>query len=804
MTQNIEQRTLEAVTKYESAVTTVDEIAHADKDIDTQHGKRKSFPKISREWNDESQRLQREWQNDSAVIRENWQAERNELSIKALGIKVWEPGQSEADINQQRRWTDNHTYLPKTVPVVMAAEGPDDNWIPYTADKSDTLNDVFGRKPVDLIAGVVLVPDANQQYPKLNALGKVWELEDSDVQITVDSFSESSDGFLVITLNDSNQVIAWKVEGASRAWVKAKNKDNLNSSSLTSEVRSKNLIESPYLMTKGATKEGVGGVNLVRVGFDEAAAGQSPYLESGRKIYPDKDGNLFARHEHLCIDAREFGLTSASINSPELLVDAIKECHELGRRLYIAEQFNFGDSQAIVDFPCEIDGNGSLNDLLLTIGDPVGKGDLWCRLNNFQMSSTAKDGPHGIELRRGRFFEMKGMWFKNVEKCIKGTATSDTAFHSIGLITVEGINALSVSRMLSLELNGQNDKLPFNDVKFINNRGWFLRQFGMMADQLDGLQYQGNLSHFSRNTPTALNHLRVKNAEWINIGSGNTYFEGGSNAIKLLEIGMLSMCGSNLAAFCGQNEPSSALYIWNNDKFLNAHIDGLTAEKPTKHLVEINAPAGLVQMGDLKGVIDDRVEYDETTNSNGHYFGNTPLDSIDHRAVWASDGVDVLVSPNTCRHIKKDETRHHLRNLIPGSFQQHSVPVRNAADAQAYASREFSSAEELRVFKLTDTDFQQNAIDGLLFITIKNVDSTSSTNNASYILHASKSPAGINLELISKKGMTGGSAANWPSFTFAFDDGGHLTATPFGATEGVFHFYGYAIGNVVISPSYRA
>ncbi|HHC6612673.1 TPA: hypothetical protein ACN311_001865 [Vibrio parahaemolyticus] len=68
MTQNIEQRTLEAVTKYESAVTTVDEIAHADKDIDTQHGKRKSFPKISREWNDESQRLHREWQNGRMTV----------------------------------------------------------------------------------------------------------------------------------------------------------------------------------------------------------------------------------------------------------------------------------------------------------------------------------------------------------------------------------------------------------------------------------------------------------------------------------------------------------------------------------------------------------------------------------------------------------------------------------------------------------------------------------------------------------------------------------------------------------------
>ncbi|PSB81564.1 hypothetical protein C5F61_01560, partial [Photobacterium damselae subsp. damselae] len=218
MTQNIERRTELAVKKYEDAATSVYEIAHTDKDIEIPVGRRKSFPKISREWDDESQRLQREWQNDSSVIREDWQTERNELSTKALGVKPWEAGQSETNINQQRRWTDNHTYLPKSVPAVMDAGGPNDNWIPYTADKSDTLNDVFGRKPVDLIAGVVLVPDVRLQYPKLNAVGKMWELDDNDQQPTVKSFSETADEHLIITLDDDSQVIANKMEGASREW----------------------------------------------------------------------------------------------------------------------------------------------------------------------------------------------------------------------------------------------------------------------------------------------------------------------------------------------------------------------------------------------------------------------------------------------------------------------------------------------------------------------------------------------------------------------------------------------------------
>ncbi|EIO2938107.1 hypothetical protein LQH81_004692 [Vibrio parahaemolyticus] len=49
MTQNIEQRTEVAVTRYEGAATTADELVHQDKVVTTPAGKRDSFPKISRE-----------------------------------------------------------------------------------------------------------------------------------------------------------------------------------------------------------------------------------------------------------------------------------------------------------------------------------------------------------------------------------------------------------------------------------------------------------------------------------------------------------------------------------------------------------------------------------------------------------------------------------------------------------------------------------------------------------------------------------------------------------------------------------
>ncbi|EPF7752870.1 hypothetical protein ACSVMW_001873 [Vibrio parahaemolyticus] len=233
MSQNIEQRTLAATATMEGAAKAVAEIANTDKDVSTPVGSRKSFPKISREWDEEStrlkdewgsesQRLQTEWNNDSATLRQDWQNERNELSTKALGVKPWESGVSETNINQQRRWDDGHTYLPKTVPAVMDAGGPNDDWVPYTADKSDTLNDVFGRKPIDLVAGVLLAPDLSQHYPKLNAFGKVWELDDGDQQFTVTSFSQTADEKLLITLSDDTQIIATRMLMASQETVDKK------------------------------------------------------------------------------------------------------------------------------------------------------------------------------------------------------------------------------------------------------------------------------------------------------------------------------------------------------------------------------------------------------------------------------------------------------------------------------------------------------------------------------------------------------------------------------------------------------
>ncbi|HCH5589231.1 TPA: hypothetical protein NKZ51_004584 [Vibrio parahaemolyticus] len=319
MTQNIEQRTEFAVKKYEGASDVVDKIAQTDADIETGAGVRKSFPKISREWDDESQRLQKEWQNDSAVIREDWQTERNELSTKALGIKPWESGQTESNINQQRRWTDNHTYLPKVVPAVMDAGGPDDNWIPYTADKSDTLNDVFGRKPVDLVIGMVLVPDVRHQYPKLNALGKVWELDDDDQQLTVKSFAETSNEHLIITLNDDSLVVANKLASATRNWT---SKNFVASGVLTHEIMQRNCDRYGIIDTAGFWHEGEGEGRWVRDASSDDVA-KSGTIDIANGLIFDISGAAFLYGER-DVYVEAFGV---HLDASASAVDVFNQCN---------------------------------------------------------------------------------------------------------------------------------------------------------------------------------------------------------------------------------------------------------------------------------------------------------------------------------------------------------------------------------------------------------------------------------------------------------------------------------------------
>ena len=74
---------------------------------------------------------------------------------------------------------------------------------------------------------------------------------------------------------------------------------------------------------------------------------------------------------------------------------------------------------------------------------------------------------------------------------------------------------------------------------------------------------------------------------------------------------------------------------------------------------------------------------------------------------------------------------------------------------------------------------------------------TGNANLAAYVLLVTKAPGGSGVVEIAKNGLTAGSSANWPSFTFSLDTtNGQLEASPVGSTSGPFHFYVSQLGGL--------
>lgn len=336
------------------------------------------------------------------------------------------------------------------------------------------------------------------------------------------------------------------------------------------------------------------------------------------------------------IDAREFGLTTAGINTTAKLLAAISECNSIGAALGIGGTLDFGDAEVVVTDLCDIFGAGGFKNLRFVINQTAS--DTLKQINGVTISTQAQGGDHGFVLKKGRFIDFINIKAKDVESVIKGETNPASVFHGIGSITISNMNAINVGRMVDLRHDAA-DPYAYNDFKFTNNRGWFTRYGGFYAEQLDGLQFSDNLLHSERNTVTHTNHLYVKAGEWVNIGGANTYFEGGKEAVLLEDVGSVSIGGNNVIAFCGQQTPASGVKVNNagSSKFLNLSVsDGcISVEKPTLHGLEIVAPSGSMHVATISANVDLRAGDAGTRRT---YFGSTPLNSIAHFGVSVSGG----------------------------------------------------------------------------------------------------------------------------------------------------------------------
>ncbi|MBS9912025.1 hypothetical protein, partial [Vibrio alginolyticus] len=107
MTQNIEERTQVAVTRYEGAATTADELAHQDKVVDTPVGQRESFPRLSRQIAEEKQRFTNDFdtdQSDRHTRFDKFQSDKDLLFSDAEDLRTTQFQQRFATTEQAIPW----------------------------------------------------------------------------------------------------------------------------------------------------------------------------------------------------------------------------------------------------------------------------------------------------------------------------------------------------------------------------------------------------------------------------------------------------------------------------------------------------------------------------------------------------------------------------------------------------------------------------------------------------------------------------------------------------------------------------
>lgn len=157
MTQNIEQRTEAAVSKYEGAATSVQELVNTDKDVNTPVGVRKSFPKISREADEE-------FYNQRQVHELDFQ-NRWAISQQAIG---WQPLTLVSDSLQRysvgtvgeegyKEYLPDPEQLPFTTRATIAEDLADGLWLENGVPNKSYVTSRFA-KSVDVATELTVFP----------------------------------------------------------------------------------------------------------------------------------------------------------------------------------------------------------------------------------------------------------------------------------------------------------------------------------------------------------------------------------------------------------------------------------------------------------------------------------------------------------------------------------------------------------------------------------------------------------------------------------------------------------------------
>lgn len=525
---------------------------------------------------------------------------------------------------------------------------------------------------------------------------------------------------------------------------------------------------------------------------DAETASSRPTEDGGSIIHVGSDGLYFSAIFFNEISLSQFGASMNATNSPTIYENATSLANSGQVPLIIDGEYDFGGASANQSLPCTVKGEGVLNNIRIIV-DFARDDSAKPKFAEFTLRSD--DRSSAIVLRAARFLEIDSVLFWDLDDPITGDGEVNEIFHNIGLINIHDCSFIGCTDIIYFPAENHSIR-PYNDLKFTNNIVWFAKRYVIYADQLDGLTYSNNLTHFDKGEPQSKNHIHIKNGEQVVIGGGNTYFNGGEETVYCEDVTSIQISGTQRLWHPGQNKPASGYKFVNQQtKFLNLMIgEGSHFEKPSLHMVEVEANNGLVKIGHLSGVIDVNTRYHETDNPGGFYFGAENLDEIDHYGIYSPYNAQVITCQDTLKFINVTNALINLQNHIARFNETQEYRANRAISGRTSGQRTFSINALQTLCRVFNSEGGNGYGAGELLINVY----SSTGKSATYKFLVSNDTSGGSLSLIGSAGHVDGVASDDPSFQFGiYPASGDLFVSRIGeVVNGEFDFHVFGFGDV--------
>lgn len=456
--------------------------------------------------------------------------------------------------------------------------------------------------------------------------------------------------------------------------------------------------------------------------------------------------------------------------------------------------FNIAGGVTLSVKDVQVTGGGSLKNGPLILNKPASTGDIRCDINHVLFVGTGYV-TNGIELIGGRRVTITNCVFDGLNAAILRRRDAGQIFHNVAMVRVTNNDINTVNYAFKVEHNTDASSWQYtSDCAFDNNQINIARVCHIEMDGIDGTHITGNVMFMvgytsSDATLKALkaNNIKIGQSDWVII-QGNNLFEAGTESILLDKAKHFSIT-NNHCAWPGQRQPSDGIRLTGSSE-PNGVITGNTVSRFTRHGIAIETSLDTAIITSIN-VFGNTIEWMAAPPS---YYGAIDLTTIPHSTVYqpVNSPTNLFNTLNT----SIGGLTASIRNRLVEGFR---LGAKGSIGGSPAITKTVIAPTAIATITQEMGSLLSNSYCGLLQVEARSSPGTSGSGLASYLLHVTKQPGSTGvITVVSAQGLTTGSTANSPSFTFSMAADNTLVVTPVGSSSGTFVFWITAMGTLGI------